>query len=103
MGMREKLYRLIHNFVFEGPDVSDMNLADHLIANGVTVQRWIPVAERLPGEDDLSALGEVLVMREGDVCDAVYLPSRSVFYRHGYRQDDVPHWMPIPKPLKEAD
>ena len=26
--------------------------ADHLIANGVTIQRWIPVTERLP-EDDL--------------------------------------------------
>lgn len=24
------------------------NLADHLIANGVTVQRWIPVEEQLP-------------------------------------------------------
>lgn len=24
------------------------NLADYLIANGVTIQRWIPVAERLP-------------------------------------------------------
>ena len=35
--MREKLYSLIHNFLFEGAEVSDMNLADHLIANGVTI------------------------------------------------------------------
>lgn len=34
---REKLYNLIHTFVFEGAEVSDMNLADHLIANGVTI------------------------------------------------------------------
>ena len=27
-------------------------MADHLIANGVTIQQWIPVTERLP-EDDL--------------------------------------------------
>ena len=27
-------------------------LADHLIANDVTVQRWIPVTERLPEEHD---------------------------------------------------
>lgn len=25
-------------------------IADHLIANGVTIQRWIPVTERLPGK-----------------------------------------------------
>ena len=29
-------------------DSSAKILADHLIANGVTVQQWIPVAERLP-------------------------------------------------------
>lgn len=34
---REELYNLIHTFVFEGAEVSDMNLADYLIANGVTI------------------------------------------------------------------
>lgn len=28
------------------------NTANHLIANGVTIQRWIPVTERLPEDDD---------------------------------------------------
>ena len=28
--------------------ISASRIADHLIANGVTVQQWIPVAERLP-------------------------------------------------------
>ena len=27
-------------------------IADHLIANGVTVQKWIPVSERLPDKND---------------------------------------------------
>ena len=27
-------------------------IADHLIANGVTVQQWIPVSERLPDKND---------------------------------------------------
>lgn len=48
--MREKLYNLIHNFIFEGAEISDMNLADHLIANGVTIQKWISVKERLPDQ-----------------------------------------------------
>jgi hypothetical protein len=37
MGMREKLYRLIRDFLFNAPDVSDMNLAEYLITNGVTI------------------------------------------------------------------
>ena len=35
--MHKKLYHLIHDFIFNGPDVSDMNLAEHLITNGVTI------------------------------------------------------------------
>lgn len=32
-------------------------LADHLLANGVTVQRWIPVSEKLP---DIKKDGELI-------------------------------------------
>lgn len=36
------------------------NLADYLITNGVTVQRWIPVTERLPeNEVDVLILAEI--------------------------------------------
>ena len=28
--------------------------ADHLLANGVTIQKWIPVSERLPELDKMS-------------------------------------------------
>ena len=37
MGMLEKLYRLIRDFLFNAPVVSDMNLAEYLITNGVTI------------------------------------------------------------------
>lgn len=45
--VREKLIELlksggVRDFPFNAA------LADHLIANGVTVQKWIPVTERLP-------------------------------------------------------
>ena len=54
---REKLIELIGQVQDCGCDVTDVvemnyvensTLADYLIANGVTIQRWIPVTERLP-------------------------------------------------------
>ena len=46
---REKLIELIRGTpdVKVWPDAGG-KIADHLIANGVTVQKWIPVTERLP-------------------------------------------------------
>lgn len=37
MGMRNKLYCLIHSFVFAATEVSDMHLAEYLITNGVRI------------------------------------------------------------------
>lgn len=59
---REKLIELIEEndrrccgaicevclYTKEGEVCQSAMLADHLIANGVTVQQWIPVTERLP-------------------------------------------------------
>ena len=71
------------------------NIADHLIANGVTVQEWIPVTERLPE----NIANRVLV-----VCER----SNGVFYAHYEKpfwinlETDKPfistvtHWMPLP-------
>lgn len=48
MSDRDKLIELIMT-IDDGYSRSAAEyLADHLIANGVTVQRWIPVSERLP-------------------------------------------------------
>lgn len=71
--------------------------ADHLLANGVTVQRWIPVTERLPDED-----GYYLTLRE---CG--YVGSR-YFYKdnpnHFTRTHSMlTHWMPLPEPPKEGE
>jgi hypothetical protein len=39
----------IERYGMRFPDtVSNEDVTDHLIANGVTIQRWIPVGERLP-------------------------------------------------------
>ena len=46
--IREQLMNLIDDLQpHEGKTFAEA-LADHLIANGVTVQRWIPTSEKLP-------------------------------------------------------
>ena len=57
MGDRETLIELVTNargnaLWHNAPNPSEY-VADMLIASGVTVQKWIPVSERLP-EDDLT-------------------------------------------------
>ena len=49
MGVREKLVELVKRAItdWEHGDVSEM-IADHLISNGVTVQEWISVEDKLP-------------------------------------------------------
>ena len=67
MGMREKLIELLSHFdehcvtelccekcTHKDNDDCEVNArADFLIANGVTVQRWIPVSERLPESEKI--------------------------------------------------
>lgn len=78
-------------------------IADHLIANGVTIQRWIPVAERLPDHFGvfIVAISEPGRMRVGKDCAdfdpfaKTWLPS--MCWDKGYK---VTHWMPLPEPAK---
>ena len=55
MDVKEKLVEILKQAPFEGKVLDEWwweekikMIADHLIANGVTVQNWIPVTERLP-------------------------------------------------------
>ena len=49
MDVREKLVELVKRAItdWKHGDVSEM-IADHLIANGVTVQEWVSANDRLP-------------------------------------------------------
>ena len=82
--------------------------ADHLISNGVTVQKWIPVSERLP------EVGiDVLVIKDnGDRNMAVWRLYRTIPNAQPYWEDEVgdglvlkaaSHWMPLPEPPKECE
>ena len=72
-------------------------------ANGVTVQQWIPVAERLPVKAGKYLTVVKSVLGDGDN----YI--RLLWYGHGFHYSDpdigdvqmnkyVTHWMPLPQP-----
>lgn len=108
--LREKLIELIFSTPRElsigmrnGKSfMSVAKIADHLIANGVTVQKWIPVTERLPEHTD----GHVLVTDGNQVkisCrNALYKTANGeVRCAQGYGSGmPVTHWMPLPEPPK---
>ena len=55
MDVREKLVEILKQAPFEGKVLDEWwweekikRIADHLISNGVTVQEWVSVTERLP-------------------------------------------------------
>lgn len=82
-------------------EVNYSEIADHLIANGVTVPQWIPVIEWLPSEDDANDFGEVIAMSGREVRSAVFDPYTKTFFRHCFPLVGVTHWMPMPKPLEK--
>ena len=93
MGMREKIIELLmqKGFGVEGATLA----SDHLIANGVTIQKWIPVTERLPEMHEA-----VLVYTlTHDVLKAHFRGERSFFGHDGIWRC-VTHWMPLPEPPK---
>ena len=78
------------------------NLVSYLIANGVTVQEWISVDERLPEEKV-----NCIVHYKHAYCDNDdYWAIGICFYDGEKFQMDwsykVTHWMPLPKPPKGA-
>lgn len=118
MGMREKLIDILsdaHDSYYSKYDPSAGYfgaLADGLIANGVTVQKWIPVTERLPK----SIANKVIVRCANDYIGFGHyedykgkqtwynLESDKPFTDWNYDDDcdsyEVTHWMPLPEPPK---
>jgi len=111
--MREKLIELINQVQDCGYDMTgvvEMNyiendtLADYLITNGITMQEWIPVAERLPGKHGTYQIfGYDKDLDRKRVWYGHFFGGRDWFV---YAIDgdsmsfDVTHWMPLPQPPK---
>ena len=104
MDVREKLVELVGQVQDCGCDVTDVvqmnyventTLVDHLIANGVTIQRWQSVTDDLPNEGEM-----VLVCASGQVGEA-FLGYNGFCWANGFAiVEKVTHWMPLPEAPK---
>ena len=97
MDVREKLIDLLQS------SPSDImgnrgigKIADHLLANGVTVQGWISVNERFPCVDTTVLAYDAM---KGDTHTATF--DGTLWHLDGgwlLDADDFTHWMPLPEP-----
>lgn len=107
---REKLVELI-NHVCEGHAENLMQpygvetLADHLIANGVTVDAWISVEDRLPEINvDVNICDSKNNVSTGCLSSRTTRERRLLWStRHRGSKTDITHWMPLPEPPKEEE
>jgi hypothetical protein len=112
--VRDKLVELIGSTEYGNKSLIGHNfqkgfiekIADHLIANGVTIQKWIPVTDRLPDKD-----GSYLILNKRKyIFDAEY---ESIYKSFGCWHEfvdgagnewiaykEITHWMPLPEPPK---
>lgn len=87
-------------------------IADYMIDNGVTVQEWIPVKDRLPEQppNRVDAQGRSWFTQD---IDCIVYDSKIVFAAHYCFQNkcfwyadtlhplnNITHWMPLPQPPK---
>ena len=99
MDVREKLVELqlqadIADNISENGTQHREFIADLMIANGVTVQEWISVTERLPTIYDADADNCVLAIHK--TSNKRYYHWRSV----ANNPFDFTHWMKTPQPPK---
>ena len=124
MDVKEKLMEILGEFLLWPSKMKNVwmpqgieKLADHLIGNGVTVQEWISVNDRLPDDEQ-----EVLVIAHGWDGRLVYVgrhkrveaqkswltgitnkPSEWSLWGWSYLKEPmVTHWMPLPEPPEEG-
>ena len=121
--MRDRLVELLkgnlENFANDVAYWSDEHiaaLADHLIANGVTVQEWISVEDRLPEVASTHKEYKTKVKSSIRVLCACVQKSGKTMVKEGYCEwygdnpkahwkipgtiDGITHWMPMPEPPK---
>ena len=105
MDVREKLVELIAKAKYicandYSDHTEDEYIADTLLDNGVTVQEWVSVKDRLP-EDDGDVLAYSSIGEESRIYPACY--SNGVWFDCVFNApatDTTTHWMPLPKPPK---
>lgn len=94
----EKLVELLYGLSIDTKEDAE-HVADHLIANGVTVQEWISVKDRLPEKwQYVLGLNEY---DEGAQEPCIAFVNDRGWIACGVVGCKITHWMPLSKPPKE--
>ena len=106
MDVREKLVELRQNAkaAMKSENLScdiarNMFVVDFMMANGVTVQEWISVDERLP-ENFISVLGYMTDAGEFSPVRECYTVGNAFFFPALGDVHPVSHWCEMPQPPK---
>ena len=98
MNDREKLIDLIIDAKRRDPETGSFTefLADHMIANGVTVQKWIPVSDMLP------RFMQIVLVTDGKHVYKAALNNKNKWIGDYINSMTfkATHWMPMPQPPK---
>ena len=102
MDVREKLIEILRKPIFHHELVDPTEaVADYLLDNGVTVQEWISVKDRLP------EAGRYVVCIAKRNPFSRFMPMVARIEKNGWVNpiteqyiSEVTHWMPIPQPPK---
>ena len=97
MDVRGKLVELLRDVQYLGG--LEEKIADHIIENGVTVQEWISVDERLP-ENFISVLGYMTDAGEFPPVRECYTVGNAFFFPALGDVHPVSHWCEMPQPPK---
>ena len=97
MSDREKLIEICDTNNGWVDEVPVERFVDYLISNGVTVQKWIPVSERLPTEEDADEKGRVYAISEGAY------PRMWQWKMVDRYPECFTHWYKLPEPPKECE
>ena len=123
MDVREKLIEILKQAPFEGKVLDEWwweekikRIADHLISNGVTVQEWISVDDKLPEVVSIHKGYRSTVKKSIRVLCVCVQKSGKTMVKEGYCEwyndyqeprwqipgtiDEVTHWQYLPQPPK---
>ena len=100
MDVREKLVELLEVDLSGSDGYEPELIADYLLANGVTVQRWISVDDRLP-----KPRKRVLIYSRHGFCESAFyigVPGKwcCTWNHEMLDADSVTYWMSMPQPPK---
>ena len=92
MDIKEKLVKLLDIIIQPGQKTLG-DIADYFITNGVTVQEWISVEDRLPEQGEKA----ICIDADGDMMIGKYTEWGWMFPCYF---EELTHWMPLPLPPK---